>query len=453
MQFPKNYLQPYGRSKPVPDQETILRRLRHFNCEWLKRPKTGASELYSSISENLVLLLDDENCIRKEEVEAVAESQEMLDFLKYGAMFHRFAEPKGGLPEAKKLVQHLLQPNEQLDNFFSRAFLMGNALYTMATHWFVARTLMGNPADFAAKMDVPGHLAAKFKLSRNLMDFLPLIAYQGIHLEIGNEGISDNIAHLLVQLRVPKNAQADEGENRIEEGKRCKSEDRSEDEREGRKRLKIEETAGDFYDYDQKRNQFKEWRRYKKQRQEEEGVTVLKKSKLIKSNIKCQISKDKGKNEVSRENEERIRAVIDEQEGSKVEEEAERRKKSKKSKKKDKAKRCLEEQERSIGVRDDHEYRKSEEEAELLKKSTKSRKKEKRMEGLENEERSRNLKVDQGQKELEMVEKLKDSKKSKKHAKRKRRHENKEKRCKRDEVEKTDDKETRKAKKVRKEKF
>ena len=447
MQFPKNYLQPYGRAKPVPDQETVLRRLRHFNCEWLKRPKTAASELYSSISENLVLLLEDENCIRKEEVEIVAESQEMLDLLKYGAMFHRFAEPKGGMPEAKKLVQHLLQPNEQLDKFFSRAFLMGNALYTMATHWFVARTLMGNPADFAAKMDVPGHLATKFKMSRNLIDFLPLIAYPGTsYLEIGNESISDNIAHLLAQLGVPENAQADEDETRVQKRKRCESEDRSEGEREERKRLKVEENADDFcgfYDYNQERNvsrrrkRDKEPMRNKKQIQVEGGVTVVRKSKK---------SKKKGKSMISHETEGRSRAV---QERRESEEEAQRLRKSKKSKKKDKAKRCLEEQESSKGVRDDHERRISEEKAERLKESTKSRKKEKRTRSLENEERSRDLCVDQEHKELEVLEKLENPKKSRRNVKRKRWLKNREKRSKHYEREKADDRETIKAKKVK----
>eukprot|EP00112_Aurelia_sp_Birch-Aquarium-sp1_P003060 Seg1343.1 transcript_id=Seg1343.1/GoldUCD/mRNA.D3Y31 product="hypothetical protein" protein_id=Seg1343.1/GoldUCD/D3Y31 len=205
MQFPRNYLQPYGQAKSIPDQNTILRRLKHFCCEWLKRPKTAASELYSSIAENLVLLLDADNCIGKEEIANVAQCHEMMDFLRNASMFHRFAEPKGGMPEAKKLVEHLLQQNERLDNFFSRAFLMGNALFTMATHWFVARTLMGNPDELAAKMEVPGYLAAKFKWSRNLMDFLPLIAYQSIsNMGARNEGISDNIAHILARLGVPE---------------------------------------------------------------------------------------------------------------------------------------------------------------------------------------------------------------------------------------------------------
>ena len=51
------------------------------------------------------------------------------------------------------------------------------------------------------------HLTAKFKLSRNLMDFLPVIAYECTsHLGVANEGISDNIDHILAQVGVMGNA-------------------------------------------------------------------------------------------------------------------------------------------------------------------------------------------------------------------------------------------------------
>ena len=44
------------------------------------------------------------------------------------------------------------------------------------------------------------HLAAKFKFSRNLMDYVPLIAYECTrHLGVADEGISDNIDHILAQ--------------------------------------------------------------------------------------------------------------------------------------------------------------------------------------------------------------------------------------------------------------
>ena len=58
--FPKNFLVPYGRQKPLPADDKVFQRLRPEGCECLRRPHTAMSELGSTLNENIAVLQDDQ---------------------------------------------------------------------------------------------------------------------------------------------------------------------------------------------------------------------------------------------------------------------------------------------------------------------------------------------------------------------------------------------------------
>lgn len=53
-QFPANFLRPYGKADPAPEEETIGRH--HLLCEWFMRPNVAMSEIADTITENIEIL-------------------------------------------------------------------------------------------------------------------------------------------------------------------------------------------------------------------------------------------------------------------------------------------------------------------------------------------------------------------------------------------------------------
>ena len=47
--FPSNFLRPYVIADSRPDEDTIFRRVKALNCEWLMRPRVAASEFADTI--------------------------------------------------------------------------------------------------------------------------------------------------------------------------------------------------------------------------------------------------------------------------------------------------------------------------------------------------------------------------------------------------------------------
>lgn len=54
--FPRSFLLIYGPALQSPNEEAVLNRLHHWNCEWLSRPNIAISELAMTIKDNMPLI-------------------------------------------------------------------------------------------------------------------------------------------------------------------------------------------------------------------------------------------------------------------------------------------------------------------------------------------------------------------------------------------------------------
>ena len=77
--FPKNFLVPYGRQKPLPPAEKLFDRLEPEGCEWLRRPHIAISELGSTLHENLSLLQNDSNFLDASKISVFIEKLKPLN--------------------------------------------------------------------------------------------------------------------------------------------------------------------------------------------------------------------------------------------------------------------------------------------------------------------------------------------------------------------------------------
>ena len=54
--FPRSFLLNYGPALQSPNEEAVLSRLHHWNCEWLRKPNIAISELAMTIKDNMPLI-------------------------------------------------------------------------------------------------------------------------------------------------------------------------------------------------------------------------------------------------------------------------------------------------------------------------------------------------------------------------------------------------------------
>ena len=123
-QFVFNFLKPYGKTDSVPNEETVFRRLKGFNCEWLSRPKYAMSEMAETIVANMELLSDEESyqpsiLNQKELVSIKGRMQNFPDCLeRMNTVFSMMTEMYG----------------DELHQHFHDFIHLGSALYTMGIH-------------------------------------------------------------------------------------------------------------------------------------------------------------------------------------------------------------------------------------------------------------------------------------------------------------------------------
>lgn len=160
--FPINFLRPYGVAYPAPTETEIMDRLKPLNCEWFGRPAVAISEFAATIQGNLDLLTDkDKSLIKKHKI---ASFQERLQpFLEAIKKFNT-KTPDREMPmpaDVKTFLQTMLSDDEEIDHFLGDLFEIGGAMYILASHFHVIKTLLQNPEWYATtSVGVTRHVKA-----------------------------------------------------------------------------------------------------------------------------------------------------------------------------------------------------------------------------------------------------------------------------------------------------
>lgn len=164
--FPKNFLKPYGATDKALDDATIFKRLIPGNCEYLKRPKIGLSELAETVRETIRMLENMNNpilkskCLNelKQAFSVIISSLEPLD-----TKSNAFPREK----EVKKTVRCLIEPNEELDSILDSAYITGTNLATLSIQVQVARRLFQNPTQYARLVQASDDSDKEFKIQQD----------------------------------------------------------------------------------------------------------------------------------------------------------------------------------------------------------------------------------------------------------------------------------------------
>ena len=137
--FPKAFLVPYGKPKEeLYDESRLLDSLKPINCEWLTGPNVAASKLAETIDEQVRILGD---------------TMQTVDLERVAEHFHVFANTIANFNTKNKknkvtsddtdgLVEALLSLDPEMEAMILQPEKMGQALYLMSTHHWVAQALI-----------------------------------------------------------------------------------------------------------------------------------------------------------------------------------------------------------------------------------------------------------------------------------------------------------------------
>ena len=171
--FPKNFLKPYGRAEGFPATAIALSRLRQEGCEWLRRPHVATSELCSTITENIPLLLEDSLLLDKDKISSFISNIQPLALTLQN--FHKDSLTSPSDLEKRSLLLNLLNLSPDLAYQLNSCIEIGAALFSIGLNIRVANLLISNPEKYADLLIVAPNPEPPFKSSKNILDLLPLL--------------------------------------------------------------------------------------------------------------------------------------------------------------------------------------------------------------------------------------------------------------------------------------
>ena len=170
-QFPANFPRP-----DAPDEETISKQINPISCEWFGRPKVAMSKFADTITQNMELLKGEDmkhELIDPETFSGI--SEEIQPFLDALGRLNTKKNPKDKKDEEplikddiKQVMSFLYNPSQPLDRAVEEMFLVGAAMFTTATQYIVARSLVRDHEKFAEKLILQNKESKKFKKCRDV---------------------------------------------------------------------------------------------------------------------------------------------------------------------------------------------------------------------------------------------------------------------------------------------
>jgi hypothetical protein len=146
-QFPKNFLRPYGRQDNPPTEQIVYRRIKPESCEWLVRPKVAISEMAETIQQNLEVLEEQTGGTLLRASSLVRFKTAFDQIADHLPLLNTKQDVQPTADSVKVLLKFLC--DDDLDKIIDEAYNIGSALFAMATHVIVARSLIRNSEKYA----------------------------------------------------------------------------------------------------------------------------------------------------------------------------------------------------------------------------------------------------------------------------------------------------------------
>lgn len=199
--FPTDFLRPYSKADPRPDENTIFRRINPKSCEWLTRPKIAMSEFASTITENLELLATKKTKVVK--MHHFAEMQQRLaPFLTSLNSLNQKRDDQPSASDVQEVLRTMLTDDDQTEDFFEQLVETGAAMYSIGIHYAVLKTLITNPCQFAQRLVGTTPEVSEFKSDPTIPGvqrlFTRLCATKGCNTPTPHVRVKRNLADLLV---------------------------------------------------------------------------------------------------------------------------------------------------------------------------------------------------------------------------------------------------------------
>lgn len=164
-QFAGNYLQPYGKAKPPPDTETILKWLYPKLCEWLGRPKVAMSEFAETMTYNMALLSEEPSpFLNNSAFEAV--KSHMGPMLEACKNLNTRNQRNASKEDIKAVLEEIYDPESNLHSVMAEMFEIGNAMYTTAIQYIATKEMLTKPDYYDDHLVADDTAAKTFKKER-----------------------------------------------------------------------------------------------------------------------------------------------------------------------------------------------------------------------------------------------------------------------------------------------
>lgn len=167
-QFPRQFLRPYGEADKAPPVETVMKRIKPFTCEWLLRPKVALSELSDTVLKNTNVIKSHSQTILTDEFAKLFQNY-LKPINKHLANLHKDSEQRVTEADVVETLKFLYQENDELDTIVEHMFHVGGALFSTATQYIIARTLVRSPEDYAEIVEAEDGSDAAFQRDKDIV--------------------------------------------------------------------------------------------------------------------------------------------------------------------------------------------------------------------------------------------------------------------------------------------
>ena len=130
------------------------------------------SELSSTVSENLPLLLSDKQILNHSTMKDMVKL--MTPLAKRLKLFHKESDRAPTEDDTRKLLVQIVQPRQELATLLNRCVELGGALFSIGVNLKVAQALIANPDKYAQMITFAPHPEPVVKQSQNVLDLIPL---------------------------------------------------------------------------------------------------------------------------------------------------------------------------------------------------------------------------------------------------------------------------------------
>ena len=147
-QYARSFVTPYREAEKAPDPSKIFNRLQPFTCEWFSSPDVALSEYSHTMTANIPLLEKHGEKILNETLAPQIKSYFEPIWQSTNALNKTNNKASPTITDAKNVLCFMLD-NDKLDKEVEKVFKVSKGMFTMATNYLVATSIVRHPKQFS----------------------------------------------------------------------------------------------------------------------------------------------------------------------------------------------------------------------------------------------------------------------------------------------------------------